>query len=203
MAGHRSVVKTGIRIALSAGAAAVLLAACERGSAVASRGDGGRGDGGRSASQDRSAPNDRGGDRGGDRGADRGGGYDQSDANVRQVDGKAMWSSSKKGSAEENAQRSFARNGQAFGARDLDDYLHKAHTFVDHPPAGVEQIKRRNGDVLFYDSKDNVFAVANRNGVPKAMFKPDKGGAYWSQQKDREANGGSSARAGGGGRTDG
>jgi pyocin large subunit-like protein len=39
---------------------------------------------------------------------------------VKLVDGKPMWSASRKFSAAQNAQRAFDRNGQDFGARDLD-----------------------------------------------------------------------------------
>jgi hypothetical protein len=172
---------------LAVGVAMVaLLAGCERQSAVMAQGaTGGQGGGGSSYD----ARNDRGG--GSQSG---GGGYARQDENVRLLDGKPIWSSSRKGSAEENAQRSFERNGQAFGARDLDDYIRKARAFVESPPAGVEKIARRNGDTLFYDAKSNVFAVANRTGTPKAMFKPDRGADYWRQQKDREASGGDGGR---------
>ena len=168
---------------LGVGLALVVLAGCERSSAVASRdhADGSSArqsayqDGGAGAGAEPSA-NDS-----GDRSARR------DDGPVRQIDGKAIWSSSRKGSAEENAQRSFDRNGEAFGARDLDSFIKKAHAFVEHPPVGTQQLKRTNGDVLFYDGKDNIFAVANKAGVPRAMFKPDQGGAYWDIQKAREA----------------
>lgn len=163
---------------LSAGLALVFLAGCERSSAVASRGH--------DAGSDRPATYE---DRGGAAASlDRPTGAARRDeAPVRLVDGKPMWSSSRRGSAEENAQRSFDRNGEAFGARDLDEFVRKAHAFVDHPPAGTETLKRANGDLLFYDAKDNIFAVANKDGAPRAMFKPDQGQAYWAQQKSREA----------------
>ena len=171
--------KASVGVLLCASAALVLLAGCERSSAVASRGDdrGSSHDDRSSSGSDRRASNDYGG----------GGSY-RRDENVRLVDGKPIWASSRKGSAEENAQRSFDRNGQAFGAHDLDDYIRKAQAFVSSPPAGVEKITRRNGDVLMYDPKANVFAVASRAGAPKAMFKPDKGASYWQEQKDREAH---------------
>jgi len=106
---------------------------------------------------------------------------------VRLVNGKPIWAASRRYSAEESAQRSFERNGEAFGARSLDQYVKKAHAFVEHPPAGVETLTRANGDTLFYDAKANVFAVANSEGAPRTMFKPDEGAAYWQEQKDREA----------------
>ena len=106
---------------------------------------------------------------------------------VRELDGRPIWSASRRGTAEENAQRAFDRNGAAFGAKNLDDFIRKAHAFVENPPPGVEKLTRRNGDVLLYDAKTNVFAVATRDGAPRTIFKPDEGAAYWQEQKDREA----------------
>jgi pyocin large subunit-like protein len=103
------------------------------------------------------------------------------------MDGKPMWSASRRMSAEESAKRAFDRNGEAFAAKDLKDYVRKAHAFVESPPRGVQTLKRANGDTLFYDAKANVFAVANKDGAPRTMFKPDEGAAYWSEQKTREA----------------
>ena len=105
---------------------------------------------------------------------------------VREVDGKPIWSASRRGTAEENARRAFDRNGEAFGAENLDDFVRKAHDFIEDPPAGTERLTRSNGDVLLYDPKGNVFAVATREGAPRTMFKPDEGAAYWQEQRDRE-----------------
>ncbi len=106
---------------------------------------------------------------------------------VPEVDGKPMWSASRKFSAQENAQRAFARNGEAFGADSLDAFVEKAHSFVSKPPKGTLTMTRANGDKLFYDPKGNVFAVASKAGAPRTMFKPDEGMAYWEEQKTREA----------------
>ena len=103
------------------------------------------------------------------------------------VDGKPMWSESRRGSAEENARRAFERNGAAFGAANLDDFVRKAHAFIDHPPPGTARLVRANGDVLLYDPKSNVFAVASKLGAPRTMFKPDEGKKYWDEQQAREA----------------
>ena len=100
-------------------------------------------------------------------------------------DGKPVWAPSKRNSAEEGAQRAFERNGEAFGAHSLDQYVSKAHAFVGHPPKGTLTLTRKNGDTLFYDPKANVFAVASKDGAPRTMFKPDDGMAYWEKQKDR------------------
>jgi pyocin large subunit-like protein len=106
---------------------------------------------------------------------------------VPTIDGKALWSASRRYSAEESARRAFERNGEAFGARDIDQYVKKAHAFVEHPPAGTQTLTRQNGDMLFYNAKANTFAVANKEGAPRTMFKPDDGPAYWQKQKDRES----------------
>lgn len=106
---------------------------------------------------------------------------------VKLVDGKPVWAASRRYSADESAQHAYDRNGESFGAKDLDDYVEKAHAFVEHPPKGVETLTRANGDTLFYDARANVFAVADKAGAPRTMFKPDDGAAYWQEQKDRES----------------
>lgn len=105
---------------------------------------------------------------------------------VKLVDGKPMWSASRKFSAAQNAQRAFDRNGHDFGADNLDTFVSKAHAFVEHPPKGTLTMTRKNGDTLFYDPKSNVFAVASKDGAPRTMFHPDDGRAYWEEQKTRE-----------------
>lgn len=159
------------KIALSAGLALVLLAACERPSAVAKKEDAPAS----TASSSGTGPETR---------TAR---SETRDEPVRQIDGKPIWSASRRGSAEENAQRSFERNGKAFGAKGLDDFVRKAHAFVEDPPAGTQRLTRSNGDVLLYDPETNVFAVVTEAGAPRTMFKPEEGAAYWDEQKTREA----------------
>jgi hypothetical protein len=101
-------------------------------------------------------------------------------------DGKPMWAPSKAKTAEEGAEKAFERNGEAFGAKTVDQFVQKAHAFVGHPPKGTLTLTRKNGDTLFYDPKGNVFAVANKEGAPRTMFKPDDGMAYWEKQKGIE-----------------
>jgi pyocin large subunit-like protein len=108
-------------------------------------------------------------------------------APVPLVNGKPMWAANRRHTAEENARYQFARDGADFGARDVDDYVAKAHAFVDTPPHGVQTLTRKNGDRLLYDAKANVFAVVSRDGAPRTMFKPRDGQSYWQEQKDRLA----------------
>ena len=87
--------------------------------------------------------------------------------------------------ADAKVQRLFERNGAAFGAKSADDYLTKVRAFTEATPKGTETVKRPNGDTLYYQASTNTFAVVDRNGVPRTMFKPDDGPAYWAQQKER------------------
>jgi len=87
--------------------------------------------------------------------------------------------------ADAKVQRLYERNGAAFGAKSADDYLTKVRAFTDRAPSGTETVKRPNGDTLYYQASTNTFAVVDRNGVPRTMFKPDDGPTYWAQQKER------------------
>lgn len=86
---------------------------------------------------------------------------------------------------DDKTRRLYERNGASFGARSADDYLAKVRAFVENPPRDVETVKRPNGDTLFYQASTNTFAVTDRNGVARTMFKPDDGPTYWAQQKER------------------
>ncbi len=104
-----------------------------------------------------------------------------------QVDGKPMWSATRRFTAEQNAQRVFERNGAAFEAKSVDAFVRKAHAFVSNPPRGSKTLKRANGDTVIYDPAGNVFAVVTREGAPRTMFRPDEGPAYWEKVKAQEA----------------
>lgn len=166
------------KIVLLFAGAALLLAACDNGpSAVAQKQAAGTqmasgaGDAGSDASFRSDDPS----------------GEDHRRDPVPEVDGRPMWSASRKFSAQQNAQRAFDRNGRAFGADSVDEFVEKAHSFVSDPPKGTLTMTRNNGDKLFYDPKANIFAVASKAGAPRTMFKPDEGMSYWEEQKAREA----------------
>ena len=80
-------------------------------------------------------------------------------------------------------QRLYERNGADFGATSAEDYLAKVTAFTRNPPADVERAERPNGDVLLYQGSTNTFAVVDRNGSARTMFKPREGAAYWAEQK--------------------
>jgi len=109
-------------------------------------------------------------------------------ATVPRVDGRPMWSATRRYTAEQNARRAFERNGAAFGADSVDAFVKKAHAFTSRPPKGSLFLSRDNGDRLIYDPAGNVFAIASAEGAPRTMFKPDTGMAYWEQVKVDEAD---------------
>ena len=101
-----------------------------------------------------------------------------------------LWSQSRKYSADDNAHYQYAHHGAEIGAKSYADFLAMAHGFIHAPPKGVQTLKRRNGDTLFYDPRRNIFAVMTRQGAPRILFRPRDGADYWEQQKDIEAAGG-------------
>jgi pyocin large subunit-like protein len=113
--------------------------------------------------------------------------YGGAEASTPQVNGKPMWAANRKHTASENAQYQFTKNGQDFAAQSESDYITKVHAFVESPPADAQTIDRANGDRLIYAPKSNTFAVVSRDGAPRTMFKPRDGAAYWTEQKQREA----------------
>lgn len=175
----------GIRIALLAAATAFALSGCDNGPSAVSQ---------KQAAGTQMATNTEASSSASAYGSEDGPRVDRRQEPVKLVDGKPMWSASRKYSAQENAQRAFDRNGEVFGADSVDEFVGLAHRFVDRPPKGVLTLVRGNGDKLFYDPKGNVFAVASRAGAPRTMFKPDDGMAYWEQQTAREARRQTTAR---------
>ena len=183
--------KTALSLALGISAMA-LLGACDNGPSAVSKQAAGTQTASANAPE-RSYGSDRGGGNGG---------YDNApkvdhrkDEVAKADDGKPMWAPSKRFSAEEGAERQFERDGAAFDSKTVDQFVKKAHAFVGHPPKGTLTLTRKNGDILFYDPKGNVFAVSNKEGAPRTMFKPDDGMAYWEKQKDREERSQSSRSA--------
>ena len=86
------------------------------------------------------------------------------------------------------AVRLFERNGADFGSTSAEDYLAKAKQFTKSPPADAEKISRPNGDVLIYQARTNTFAVVDKRGVVRTMFKPPNGADYWQRQKATAAS---------------
>lgn len=97
--------------------------------------------------------------------------------------GGLKWAASAKHSADDNAHFQFDKRASDFGISNFKAYVSKADDFVAHPPEGVLKAERANGDTLMYDPKANIFAVADKAGAPRILFKPADGMAYWDDQK--------------------
>jgi pyocin large subunit-like protein len=111
-----------------------------------------------------------------------------------------LWSKTRKLSPAENSRNAFAKHGQEVGAKSYEDYMAMVHAFVHAPPKGIETLTRRNGDVLMFDAKSDVFAVITKAGAPRTLFRPFDGQAYWQKQQQIEAtrtNGGGAGGDGG------
>ncbi len=65
----------------------------------------------------------------------------------------------------------------------------------------MQKAIRANGDTLYYDPKSNVFAVVDKQGAPRTMFKPREGMAYWTEQKQSLADSGGRRQGGDDGRS--
>jgi pyocin large subunit-like protein len=173
---------------LGSAALAVALAACDGGPATKPARDQASASGA-GADQPRTAKNDY-GQGGYSSSRDSGSGADdQTDHRKDPValwHGKPRWASSRRYAADESAQYHFQRDGADFGAKSVDDFVAKAHAFVDKPPKDVLTLTRSNGDKLMYDAHGNVFVVVTKDGAPRTMFKPHDGQAYWDKQKARE-----------------
>jgi pyocin large subunit-like protein len=113
---------------------------------------------------------------------------------VRLIEGRPMWADNRRHTAEENAQYQFERHGTELGARDLDDFLVKAHHFVNDPPPGVLTLTRANGDKLMFDPKSGLFGVARSDGAPRTVTKPEDGRAFWDKQVAENKTGGTGTR---------
>lgn len=108
----------------------------------------------------------------------------QADVPQPQIEKAAtVLTSNRRETANAKAIRLFERNGRDFGADTAEDYLAKAEAFTKSPPRDAEKVQRPNGDTLIYHAKTNTFAVVDRRGVVRTMFKPSSGAAYWQDQK--------------------
>ena len=120
---------------------------------------------------------------------------DRTDSAAPSEPSRLGWALSRRGGADDNARRQFERNGADFAAASVQDYVAKARSFAESPPKGALSAVRANGDRLYYDPRSNTFMVADRRGAPRTMFKPREGRAYWTQQQQRLAEGGSQQRS--------
>lgn len=85
----------------------------------------------------------------------------------------ALWTKTRDLTAEQNASAHFKKHGKDFGFQTEADYIQAVHNFIKNPPAGTIIIIQSDGDIVFYDSQKNWFAVTTKRGTPRTLFKPD------------------------------
>jgi hypothetical protein len=88
----------------------------------------------------------------------------------------------RKYSAEE-APSGLRAQRQAFGAKTVDQFVEKAHAFVEHPPQGSLTLIAAQRRHLHLRSQVQHLRRGQQGGPRKAMFKPDDGMAYWQNRR--------------------
>lgn len=86
----------------------------------------------------------------------------------------AIWSSSKKFSAVENAFNHWKKHKADFpDIPNAKNFAEFSDEFVKNPPSSALTKVRANGDIVIYDPSSEMFAVATSEGTPRTVFIPD------------------------------
>lgn len=86
---------------------------------------------------------------------------------------KPIWTSTKQRSSVGNAYWHWKdHQGDFLGIKNSKQYVEATHNFIRNPPPGTLTKTRVNGDVIFYHPASNIFAITNKLGVPRTMYKP-------------------------------
>lgn len=94
-----------------------------------------------------------------------------------------IWTETKKEDSVSNAYGHWDKHKAEFPEfQNSKQYVDAKHDFVRNPPEGTLTKTRPNGETLYYDPKTNTFASKDANGVPRTMFRPQKGMEYWNKQ---------------------
>ena len=94
-----------------------------------------------------------------------------------------IWTETKKFDSVPNAYNHWKKHGKEFPElQNAKQHVDATHSFVTSPPAGTLTKTRTNGDTLYYNPATNTFATKDAKGVPRTMFKPEKGMEYWNKQ---------------------
>ncbi|WP_370774249.1 DUF6531 domain-containing protein [Holdemania massiliensis] len=69
-----------------------------------------------------------------------------------------------------------------FGSITKDEYLMKANELINSEGDNILTKVRNNGDILYYNSSTNEFAVKTKDGFLRTFFKPSEGLEYFKRQ---------------------
>src|SRR5690606_22797497 len=78
----------------------------------------------------------------------------------------------------------FIKHGDEFGGkfRNAEEYAIGAQNFFKREGDDVFEFVRENGEIVKFDTANNIFGVAKDDGTIKTMFKPDEGFDYFKDQ---------------------
>ncbi|MEV4283746.1 polymorphic toxin-type HINT domain-containing protein, partial [Actinoplanes xinjiangensis] len=86
----------------------------------------------------------------------------------------SIWTSTHNKTAVRNAYDHYVKHGSEFpDVQNSLQYVTKAKSWFDNPPATVQTKTRSNGDVVRYDAESDYFGVITADGRPKTFFVPD------------------------------
>lgn len=83
-----------------------------------------------------------------------------------------------------NLQQHWAKHRSEFPEfKSAEEYGNFALKFFRDPPPGtLRKTRGKNGDRLYYHPDSNIFGATTAKGIPKTMFRPDRGIRYWKRQ---------------------
>jgi hypothetical protein len=92
-----------------------------------------------------------------------------------------IWTGGKPRSSPRNALNHWNDHGNDFPElNNAKEYVEHAYDFVKNAP--MSKVRQSNGDIFYYDPASNTFAVTNKDGIMKTMFKPERGIDYYNEQ---------------------
>ena len=87
--------------------------------------------------------------------------------------GGEVWTKAGDAGSDGNATRHFQKHGAEFPFGSKEAYVRAAVEFVVSPPPGTLSVVQSDGDHVFYNPDENIFAVTNRQGKIRTFFRPD------------------------------
>ena len=78
----------------------------------------------------------------------------------------------------------FGRHAAEFGGkfRSAEQYLKGAQNFFKREGEEIIQYTRKNGEIVKYDTKNNIFGIVAEDGTIRTMFKPKEGFKYFKEE---------------------
>jgi hypothetical protein len=92
-----------------------------------------------------------------------------------------IWTNGKVGNRFKNVLGHWRDHGSDFPElNDAKEYVKHAYNFVKNAP--MSKVRQKNGDIFYYDPASNTFAITDKDGIMKTMFKPKRGIDYYNEQ---------------------